>query len=79
MAKAKARDRDRDRFLKVVLNLKKVRGSARAELFFLDFFLFVNLVINIPSVINILHECGAIEVSKTRNQSITFNKDEESI
>ena len=38
MAKAKARDRDR--FLKVVLNLKKVRGSARAELFFLDFFSF---------------------------------------
>ena len=60
-----AKARDRDRFLKVALNLNKVRGSARAELFFLYFFQFVNLVINIPSVTNILHECGAIEDSKS--------------
>ena len=56
---------DRDRFLKVTLNLNKVRGKARAELFFSVFLKFVNLVINIPSVTNILHECGAIEDSES--------------
>ena len=54
-------DRARARFLKVTLNLNKVRGKARAELFFLYFFKFVHLVINIPSGTNILHESGAIE------------------
>ena len=74
------RDRDRDRFLKVTLNLNKVRGSVRAELFFSVFFQFVNLVINISSVLQTFCMNTEPEKSpKARNQSITFNKDEESI
>ena len=38
---------------------------SQSRAIFSVFFQFVNLVINIPSVTNILHECGAIEDSES--------------